>query len=364
MSRKIIADPEVLQLVTNARPGNKSIYVNMDAIRELPDEYEAILSKVTFDEKNLAKDFSDVGGGNWMPQPSLMYRIADARGIEGGDKSTTEPVIETVDINPLLMKPLGTPATLQQMIVGRRVSKFSTVLEEDGKQRRSSLCTVIYNVWERCLEVWAAEEVETDGYKKINDKTKYHTPARRQLHFQKEMKFAHPKAETKAHEKTIRELAGMMTGYKAVDLQSGYMIFSRVRRSSDSMKAETAARLAAILGGAAAPALPPVFGDQAPTTEAPAPVRHVEEAASFDTTPPPPPPTLTKRQQMINVLREYVQVGAISQDNRPAADAMIKWLLATPEAESDTDFWPKCLKNLAIFEKKIPENVRVKHNIL
>ena len=71
----------------------------------------------------------------------------------------------------------------------------------------------------------------------------------RRSHFDSEMKFAHAKAESKAYLKTIRELAGMPTGFQSADLTSGKMLFARIRRSKAVLKMETAARISAMSRG-------------------------------------------------------------------------------------------------------------------
>ncbi len=155
---QIYGDPEAIKRAEAAKAGDKSIYINMDAIRELPDEYEAVVTEVAVDPKNLKADFSDVGSGNWMPQTQLMYRIAEACGIGGGDRSVSKPIVEEIDINPMLMLGMTEVPTVRKMTVGRSVTKFSTRMQEDGTPRTSSPCNAEYNVWDRCLEEWAKEE--------------------------------------------------------------------------------------------------------------------------------------------------------------------------------------------------------------
>lgn len=45
--------------VERRSPEDKTVYINLDAIAELPDEYEAIISEVIFDSKDLPSAFSD-----------------------------------------------------------------------------------------------------------------------------------------------------------------------------------------------------------------------------------------------------------------------------------------------------------------
>jgi hypothetical protein len=372
MKSRIIGDPKVIERVENAKPGDKSMYINLDAIRELPEEYEVVLTEIKIDP---AKDFQDVGSGNMMPTPQLMYRIAEAKGIHGGEKSISEPVIEDVDINPMLMKQLTDPPTIQRRTVGRKVTKYSLVTEEDGTLRRSSPCTCLYNVWERCLELWSAEEVDTAGYKNVVDgpytffkkpktgphykkngfdyELKYDTPLKRKLHLDKEMKFAHAKAETKAHEKTIRELAGMMTGYTADDLKDGRMVFAKVRRSALVLKLETAARVDALRRGIDAPRpVEALFGSEG---EPP------DDSFPDVTVTPEPEPEKTAREEMIALFTIYRKDGAIPATLRDTADRIIAWLEATEGAEADAKYWPRCVGQLSAIEAAMPETARISH---
>jgi hypothetical protein len=351
---KIIADKSVLDYCKKAAPGNKTVYVNMDAINELPDQFEVILSEVKFDIKS---EFSEVGGKKLMPTTDLMYRIAEATGISGGDNSITEPVVEEVDINPLMMKKIGEPATLRKMVVGRKVKKYSTLLQEDGTLRKSSACTSIFNVWERCLELWTTEEMYTEGYsKKGKYDNKYDSSYKRNAHFNKEMKFAHAKAESKAHCKTIRELAGLMTGYTAVDLKEGKFIFSRVRKSQEALKLEQAANLSRIAGGAeAAPAGNLLFGatEEGITVE---PEVKVEEPDPFDDMEDVTP---TPVEELLGIFQTYQK---IIKDNKDMT-AVVGWLEKKPEdtAANYQRGWDKAIGILKEVEKKVDLSELVEH---
>ncbi len=366
---KIIADKSVLDYCKKAAPGNKAVYVNMDAINELPDQFEVILTELKFDYKT---DFSDVGNGNLMPTPALMYRIAEAVGISGGDNSITEPVIEEVDINPMLLKSIESEPTFRKMIVGRRVTKFSTLLQEDGTLRRSSPCTSIFNVWERCLELWTSEEANTKGYDSSivkhyqdgnayyeyiwNKQTKkrslkYETTFKRRAHFNAELKFAHAKAETKAHNKTIRELAGLMTGYIADDLKDGKFIFAKVRKSREALKLEQAANLSRISGGnEPSPAGNLLFGPTEPEQE-PDPFDDIP-----DVTPPTPP---TPEEELLGIFQTY---KVIIEDD-PDMNAVINWMEKKPD-NTATNYqrgWEKAIGILKVIENKIESSQRLKH---
>ena len=249
MKSQILGSDDLLRKAKDATPQDKNIYINWEALQELPEQFEAVISAVKFD-KDLSKNFTDVGSGNWMPKTELMYQIAEAKGVSGGDNSITEAVYETVDINPMLCKPMEDEPTYRKIKVGEKVVKFSTVIEEDGTLRRSSPCTQIFNVWDRCNEAWSKEEKYTKGYTvKGRYDNKYQTKFDRKAHFDGEMKFAFAKAETKAYTKTIRELAGLMTGYTAQDLKSGELLFAKIRKSSKALQLEQAANLERISNG-------------------------------------------------------------------------------------------------------------------
>lgn len=393
---RIIAEAETLKRVEDAKPGDKSVYVNMDAIRQLPEEYEVVLTKIEFDPNNLKKDFADVGNGNWQPSPQLMYKIAEAKGIQGGERSNSEPIFQDCDINPMMCLPLDHQPTIRKILVGKRVTKYSTVIEEDGTLRRSSPCTCEYNVWERCLELWSKEEVETNGYdpkivkngeyesfgKKVFGPhymkgqyayaMKYDSPYKRKAHFDSEMKFAQPKAETKAHEKTIRELAGLMTGYTKEDLKDGCLVFAKVRRSALVLKLETAARVDAIRNGIGQDKRPQelLFGPAGdggkipPDITVASAVMPEEDHADFPAPSDIPPPVeKTKREQMLTVLKEYKTQGIVPSADKEAVDNMISWLEKEPAAETKTSFWDKCILNLKKIEDAIPEIGRMKHRL-
>jgi len=349
---KIYGEARVIERAEKATPTDKGMYVNMDAIRNLPDEYEAILTEVKFNPKDLEQDFSNVGtktNPSWMPQPSLMYRIAEARGISGGEKSKSEPIYEDVDIS--LMNRSDTPA-FAKMLVGYRVVKYSTVLEEDGTLRRSSPCSVEYNVYNRCAEAWMKEESYTDGYSKPGQyPNKYDTKFKRRAHFQSELKFAQAKAETKAYEKSIRELAGLMTGYKTADLKDGSFIFVKIRRSREVLKLERAARLQAMSQGFNKPeAAPALFG---PTAE-PEPETVIGQ---------PPEKEKTPREKAIEILGKYKAEDLIPAEFKDKVDMMISWLTDNENAEQNKKAWPKVIATLKDLDATVPEFARENHGL-
>lgn len=259
----VIGARDVIQRVESARGGDGYVYVNMDAIRQLPDQYEAQISKVEFDPE---KDFYSIEKNDiYMPTPGLYAAIAMARGVEGDEQSIFEPIYEDVDIGPMLMKPMDADPVIRKTKVGYIATKTGYVLHEDGTKHYSDPCTVVYHVWDRCRIFWAAEEKATNGYdpaivhdgkyrvdtakKSWTAYCKYDTIYKRQNHFAEEMKFAQRKADTKARHLVIRVLAGLKTGYKLSELQEGAFYFAKIRRSQNSLKLEQAARLHAISNG-------------------------------------------------------------------------------------------------------------------
>lgn len=335
------------------QPGDKSVYINFDAIKDLPEEFEVVVTEVLFDPKNLAESFSNVGSNNnpaWQPKVELMYKIAEACGISGGDESETQPMVEEVDINPMLMKPMDAPPTYRRMTVGRSVSKRSSRLMEDGSLLWSSLCTSEYNVWERCNELWSKEESYTEGYKKASKyDNKYDNPYKRRAHFDSEMKFAHAKAETKAYVKSIRELAGMPTGYATADLASGKFVFARIRRSKMVLKMETAARISAISRGQAPQPAPALFAPEEPIYD------------DLPVTEPEPEPA-KKETHIVALFEEYLpnisDLGLAEE-----AQKTLDWLKTQEDPKAKPKFYAKALDNLKRIEDAIPEAFRIQHNL-
>jgi hypothetical protein len=357
---KIVGDKNAIDRLCNSPAGDKSVYVNLDAIRDLPDEFEAVITELKIDIKS---DFSDVGNETYMPKPELMYRIAEARGISGGEQSIVEDIIQEIDINPLLCKPIDAQPQFQRRIVGKKVIKYSTVLEEDGTLRRSSPCTSTYNVWERCLELWSKEELYTDGYtKQAKYPPKYDTPYKRKAHFDGEMKFASAKAETKAHLKTIRELAGLMTGYRKDDLAKGVMVFAKIRRSSMALKTETAARLAALSRGIepGRTATAMLFGS---TDLQPEPAHEAHDVQPDFEPVPQQAPAKTKRDEFIAVLGMYIESFIVPANIMDPAGKVLEWLKKTPTAESDKQYWAKAIGILKAIEQDLPESAKITHGI-
>lgn len=359
--RNVTGDAKLIQEVQNAGAGDPSIYVNFERLSEMPDEFEAVITKVTFDvpkDKDRPGSFSWVGGANFMPSPDLMYKIAEARGISG-DTGEVISISEEIDINPMLMKPLDAPPTIQRRQVGYSARKTSVVTEEDGSIRRSSLCEIMYNAWIRACENWS----------KYPDDKKYATPALRMANFQSELKFAQTKAQTKAHLKTIRELAGLKTGYTIEDLKKGYFVFAKIRKSQKMIKAEAMARLSFIATGGVAQIAPPPPVDPAP-----------EETVEYPPSPPPvedphPPAEEHDNQdepewsRLVSALKFYTKEGLISNvmlKGVPLADViskLVEWLEREKEKAEAHLYWSTAIERLKFVESSIDEPLRYRHGI-
>jgi hypothetical protein len=172
------------------------------------------------------------------------------------------------------------------------------------------------------------------------------------------MKFAHAKAETKSHIKTIRELAYMETGYKAEDLQEGRLIFAKVRRSREILRMETAARLSAMSKGltiedkTAPTPQTALFGEIEDHT-APAPV---VEDADFE------PIQVSKRDQLITTLEYYLEKGLVKPDMAGTVGKMVTWTKATTDAET-SKHWAGAIDNLKKLESTIPAEGKLTHDL-
>lgn len=353
MNKNIFGNPESIRRAQNLKSGDHSAYINWDAISELPDEYEVVITEITYNPNDLEKDFSDIGNNNYMPTPALMYRIAEACGISGGENSITEPIIEEIDINPMLMKDIESEPTLRKMTVGRRVKKYSTRIQEDGTEIKSSICTSEYNVWERCKELWDKEEIYTEGYTKPSKyPPKYDTKFKRKFHFSSEMKFAHAKAETKAHEKSIRELASLQTGYKKEHLTSGSLFFARVRRSRKILQAETAARLAALSGSGGNKQI------QQENKDATELLFHSEEKPAFAVI----ENTIDRRSHLLAIIENYEEQNYIVDNLKESVNNLTNWLKNNLNAEKDGKYWPRAINMLKKIEAIIPNEGKIDHD--
>jgi hypothetical protein len=232
------------EIMRSYKIGDKTTYINLEAIESLPDEFDVVVTEVTFDPSKIENHFTNVGSKSnpsYYPRTELMYAIAEARGITGADLTRTEYRKEQVDINDMLMKPLEEEPTMRLLEVSVKVTKQSMVLEPDGTYRLSSPCSNEFNYWDRARIEWANDEKYNNNY--------YGTPLKRKSRYLDLKKFAIAQSETKAFCKTVRELAGLPTGFRPEDLRSGKFTFYKIVRSKSIIKLETAARIDAIRNG-------------------------------------------------------------------------------------------------------------------
>ena len=381
---KIYGDENTIEQAKNAKPGDSTVIVNWDAIKEIPDQYEVKIVEVKFDPLNLDKFFTNVGTQyepKYYPHIEFMYKIAEARGVMGGD-AISETIYEDVEIDEMNMTTTG--QIMKNKKVGYMVKKSAYVLEEDGTTRPSGERISIENAWEECVKAWHKEEKLTAGYspaivkdgeyeyykKKYTGKhimvqngkylnatpLKYDTKWKRKCHFDEALDKALGKADSKAKSKAIREVVGLQTGFLPEDLASGRIIVSRVRRSREILQAESAARLTALSQGAQEPKAQKIlFGP--PNT----PMEVVE-----DTEPEPEPlPVETNRDKLIKALEFYMNEKTVelNETDTSTVNIMLKWLNDTPDAESNDKYWEKAMGNLKKIEDGIPEFTRFEHGI-
>lgn len=375
----IKCNTETLNKVKCAGPSDKWNHVNLDAIEMLPDEFEAHITELKF----TMADWFDIGNGTFMPKPELLYDIAEACGISGGDNSINEPLIETVDLNRIRAE-FNAPPNMVEMCVGRIVRKYSVILKEDGTERRSSVCSVAYNAYERCAIAWSEEELATNGYAceiktgkyaafnkehygefymkgQYANGIKYHTRWQRQAHFDNEMKFAGAKAESKAHGKTIRELAGLMTGYKKEDLAAGFLVFARIQRSSQILKLETAARLSAMAGYGERPKL---FERLEGNKDGVDGVTYIDEPAKQEPQPPQEPSKPKDvKGNLIATINAYIDSKLVHPDDISDARRIIAWAEGLKIQPNESQHWQNVLDTLAVIESKIPDEGRILHGL-
>jgi len=354
----IVGNKQIVDAARNAPSTDKTIMINFDLIEQLPEEWEAVASEVKFDIK---ADFADIGNGNLMPNPDLMYKIAEAKGIKGGEKSMVNSVIEDVDMSEIT---LDGSSGIKKIVVGYRVTKYSTVIEEDGTERRSSACTSEYNVWNRCSELWAKEEMYTEGYTKPPKypPNKYNSRWKRQANFKSELKFAQAKAETKAHLKSIRELAGMMTGYKAADLKSGHFIFVKIRRSSMIQKMETAARLQAISRGITDNTPADLLFGSAPSPEPTADPLPPDEYDFSDVDIVEDDPQIPPNERFVNAMEFYL-AEKLHVDSADKMTARMIAYFSDPKHTDDDKLWPKSINRLKAIEATIDPAMLYSHDL-
>lgn len=363
MSR-IIGNEEILKRLNNAKAGDPAIYINLEAISQLPDDYESVVVKVDFDMRN---DFTNVGtdaNPSWYPKPPLIGRIAEARGITvDGVNDETISVFENVNISVQEMVP--TPV-IQNRKVGYSVKKTGSVIMEDGTLRSYSEWST-ENAWEEAELLWTKEEMYSEGYtKEPKFPPKYNNKWKRRMHFQELLDKAEGKARTNAFVKVVRTLACIKTGYKTEELKEGCFYFAKIRRSEMVRKAETAARLNALSHGITPPALTDaskaLFGNDIEPEQPRQIVEDIPAATPEQKPAEPAPAQKTKREIAFEAMKKYVADNIVPEKHVKLAGDVLNWLSDEKNDESH-NWWSKVVDRIKLVETDIPLEFRVKHEL-
>ncbi len=341
---KIVGTAEDKERIKNATPQDTLVLVSLDPLENLPEQYTAKITSVTFDYLNLEKHFTNTGSKNqpsWYPHVELMLDIAKAKGVEKGDTYNSESIIEEVDVNPLLMKGFESEPTYRKIHVGARVEKNVSALMEDGSSFSSPVCVSEYNAWLRCKKAWSKEEEETQGYTVPLDSygkyknpwgkmvpCKYNNRFKRQSHFDQELQTAQSKADTNSFTKAVRWVAGLKTGYPTNELGSGKFLFVKIIKSVSAINKEQNATLENIRtgGNPSAPAQKALFGTPEPAPEL---------------TPEPEPPAEPQGENKTQEAIKFLEKNMDYLTNKKEADSALTWLKKTPSAHEDTGTWPR-----------------------
>ena len=373
----INCNKDVLKRIKSAKPGDPSVLVSLEALESLPEIYSATIVSIPFsipDGKNSNEDWSVVAtypNVMYMPTVNLLSRIADARGVSGLDNGTQKQIIQLVDWNRITLN-YSAPPQLVNYPVGYEVVKQGSVLQEDGTERISDPAIIIYNVFERCNELWTKEESATDNYKNVTVSSngtklytaynkqqacKYDSQAKRLAHLASEMKFAEAKASIKARNLVIRTLCGLQTGYNIEQLKSGCFYIGKILRSNFAIKSEHAARLAGLSKG-------DVMADKASDelygytgyTEIPEDVTPGETLIET----PAEAVTILDRDTVIRKIGKYLEFNLVPNDKKDSAVNMLAWLESAPNAEENQKFWNRAVDVLAEIESNIDKAMIVK----
>ena len=374
----INCNKDVLKRIKSAKPGDPSVLVSLEALESLPEIYSATIVSIPFsipDGKNSNEDWSVVAtypNVMYMPTVNLLSRIADARGVSGLDNGTQKQIIQLVDWNRITLN-YSAPPQLVNYPVGYEVVKQGSVLQEDGTERISDPAIIIYNVFERCNELWTKEESATDNYKNVTVSSngtklytaynkqqacKYDSQAKRLAHLASEMKFAEAKASIKARNLVIRTLCGLQTGYNIDQLKNGCFYIGKILRSNFAIKSEHAARLAGLSKGVsiADNASDELYGYTG-YTEVPAnevsPAETLIETTSEEV-------NILDRETVIRKISKYLEFNLVAEDKKESAVNMLAWLENTPNAEENTRFWDRAVSVLTEIEKNIDKAMIVK----
>ena len=355
---KIKGKKESIKRVMEAKAGDPSVYVNLEIIDQLPDEYESVIVEIEYDIK---KDFTNVGSDtkpSFYPTVFFMNDIADKCGISGYGKVDNQTIYE--EVNESVMEMASTPVIMKRKC-GYMVTKVAAALQEDGTLRPGSARTGICNAWQECVNTWTKEEMYTEGYTKdAKYPSKYDTKWKRRLHFQNALDKAYGMADSKAWSKCVREYTGMQTGYSPEDLKEGKFYFSKIRRSELAIKTEAAARYAGLSQGQQQEPVNLLF---APTDTPQEPVNR---------TPPTEPdpfaedqePEKTNQEKFIETLESYISNNLIPENFTQYASGVLTWLKKLDNAETaDPGKWSSGIDRLKNIEAKIPEEGRINHGL-
>lgn len=373
----INCNKDVLKRIKSAKPGDPSVLVSLEALEALPEIYSATIVSIPFsipDGKNSNEDWSVVAtypNVMYMPTVNLLSRIADARGVSGLDNGTQKQIIQLVDWNRITLN-YSAPPQLVNYPVGYEVVKQGSVLQEDGTERISDPAIILYNVFERCNELWTKEESATDNYKNVTVSTngtklytaynkqqpcKYDSQAKRLAHLAAEMKFAEAKASIKARNLVIRTLCGLQTGYNLEQLKNGCFYIGKILRSNFAIKSEHAARLAGLSRGATVDTASDELYGYSGYTEVPSndvsPAETLIETASEEV-------SVLDRETVIRKISKYLEFNLVPESSKESAINMLAWLEGNANAEENTRFWDRAVCVLSDIEKSINPEMIVK----
>lgn len=373
----INCNKEVMKRIKSAKPGDPSVLVSLEALESLPEIYSATIVSIPFsipNGKESNEDWSVVAiypNVMYMPTVNLLSRIADARGVSGLDNGTQKQIIQLIDWNRITLN-YSAPPQLVNYPVGYEVVKQGSVLQEDGTERISDPAIIIYNVFERCNELWTKEESATDNYKNVTVSSngtkmytaynkqqacKYDSQAKRLAHLASEMKFAEAKASIKARNLVIRTLCGLQTGYNIEQLKSGCFYIGKILRSNFAIKSEHAARLAGLSKGVSiADNVSDELYGYTGYTEVPEDVTPSETLIET----PTEAVTVLDRDTVIRKMRKYIEFNLVPSDKKDSAVNMLAWLENTPNAEENEKFWNRATDVLAEIESSIDSAMIVK----
>lgn len=370
----INCNKEIMKRIKSAKAGDPSVLVSLEALEALPEVYSATIVSVPFsvpDGKNSNEDWSVVATYPkvmYMPTVNLLSRIADARGVSGLDNGTQKQIIQLIDWNRITLN-YSAPPQLVNYPVGYEVFKQGSVLQEDGTERISDPAIVLYNVFERCNELWTKEESATNNYKDVTESSngtklytafnkqqacKYDSQAKRLAHLASEMKFAEAKASIKARNIVIRTLCGLQTGYNLEQLKAGYFIIGKILRSEFAIKSEHAARLAG-LSRKADNDVSDIYGYTGLQEEP------MSEPLQFEVVPEEPVPAPALNAETVQrKIGKYLEFNLVAEDKKQSAEGLLNWLKNDKNAEQNEKYWNRALEVLKEIEANISPEMIVK----